>query len=131
MSQSSITGSQIINLIAKQSSLTEKQVKECFETFRFFLDKMIESNNSVDTKISIPYLGKFVFKKKTGLKKGTEYKVPIVGSNEVELRVVEEDQPDYYRLFFEVKPEIQHDLREISSNRFLRKKNSIYKNSKE
>lgn len=127
MSQTNLAGSQIIDLIAKQSSLTEKQVQECFQTFRLFIDKIIESNNSVNTKISIPYFGKIVFKQKKGLKKGTEYKVPIVGSNEVEIRIVEEDQPDYYRLFCEIKPEIQKNLRDISSDRFLRKKNSIYK----
>lgn len=123
------TGAETISLIAKQSSLTQDQVRECFLTFREMIDVIIKSNYSSDLEFSLPYIGTFSFTKKKGKKKGSTYIVPQTDGTVIN-KTLEEDRPDYNFIRFDIRPEIQKLTREISEDRFMKKLNSIYKDKK-
>lgn len=120
LSSKSINGADVIDVLAKTSSLTEEQVKEVFVTFRDFIDKIIDNSYTQNIDIMIPYFGKIKMKYKKGRKAGTDYYIPY-RDTEDNHRVVTEDEPSYLRFFVEVKPEIQSKLKEVSMKRLNKK----------
>jgi len=57
-----------------------------------------------DTKIPLPLVGKFYFRKRAGRKAGTVYKMPICTKNEIRTIELTEDEPDIYEIKF--KPSV-------------------------
>ena len=74
-----------------------------------------------DLTIQLKDVGKFIFKKKIGLKAGSTYKHPIAFGGEKVKETVTEDRPDYLRLWFEVNPSIQENLRSKTENKWIKK----------
>lgn len=121
----------IINKISKSTDLTISQITESVNLYTSFIQNYLKSSICPeDVKITIPNLGKIIFKKKIGLKAGSTYKTPTnfgVDKDEngkaiLETVTVTEDRPDYLRLWFEVSPTLQEEIREISEERW-RKQN--------
>ena len=121
----------IINKISKSTDLTIAQITESVNLYTSFIQNYLKSSICPeDVKITIPNLGKLIFKKKMGLKAGSTYKTPTNfgtdkdenGKSILETVVVTEDRPDYLRLWFEVSPTLQEEIRELSEERW-RKKN--------
>ena len=122
----------IIESIGKSNItfLTKDQIREALRVYFNFLEKYLKSSICPeDVKITIPNLGKLIFKKKMGLKAGSTYKTPTNfgtdkdenGKSILETVVVTEDRPDYLRLWFEVSPTLQEEIRELSEERWLKK----------
>lgn len=120
----------IINKISKSTDLTIAQITESVNLYTSFIQNYLKSSICPeDVKITIPNLGKLIFKKKMGLKAGSTYKTPTNfgtdkddnGKAILETVVVTEDRPDYLRLWFEVSPTLQEEIRELSEERWLKK----------
>ena len=120
---------------ANATSLTQDQVKECFEAYGRMIDALINSDTR-DSSITVvlPLIGKFSFKVVKGRKAGSTYLKPNVknfGDNpNLTPTLVEEDQPDYERLVFKPNRGLQKQLRAVTSKRWLTRKNSIYYKAK-
>ena len=94
----------------------------------FILNTIMLDSCPEDLTIQLKDVGKFIFKKKMGLKAGSTYKHPVEfgvcekGQKvEMETVTVTEDRPDYLRLWFEVNPSIQNNLREKTENKWIKK----------
>ena len=121
----------VIKYCSDSSSLTHDQVKECFEAYSKLIDSLITSSTRDSSMtVVLPYIGVFRFKQIKGKKAGSTYLSPEVkkfGDTPKLTRVtIEEDQPDYERVVFKIKPSIQKELREFTENKWLTKKNSFY-----
>ena len=69
-----LTTEDIIELIAKKSTLTKSQVKECFVEFADLYKSLMGSDNTPeDFTMPLPYIGTFKLKKYKGMKKGSTY----------------------------------------------------------
>lgn len=89
----------IINYLSSNSSLTDKQIRECFKVYAEMLKGLVESNYfNTDLTIALPSIGKFYFAKKAGRRKGSTY-CAFHGTTK-QMLVQENDKPDYYMLKF-------------------------------
>lgn len=108
----------IIAIVAKQAKLNQEDVKACFKAYEEFIEYMLkDKNRQRDLEISMPYLGKIVFKNIKGKKKST-YKIPLdIGNGVMELTEMEikEDRPNYQKLKFKFRPTLDKILKESSS----------------
>lgn len=118
----------IIDNIAKTTDLTKAQITESLKIYFSFIEAYLKSSICPkDVKIQTP-IGKLIFKEKMGLKAGSTYKTPIdfgntkdeKGKPKMETVLVEEDQPDYLRVWFEVSPTLQKDVRKVSEDRWYK-----------
>lgn len=108
-----ILSSDIYSFIANNTSLTKDQVKECFGSYYDLINQILNSNNlKEDLTISFPRMGKFYFHIRKGRKKGSTYKFPIEFSDEMETIVLEEDEPNYLQLKFEVSNILKKNFKE-------------------
>lgn len=109
----------IYRYIASNSSLTIKQVKECFEVYKQVLTELLYSkytNNKI--VIPLPSIGKFYICKRKGRKAGSTYKIPIdFNSKEMKTVKIEEDEKNKYLLSFSVGKTFRNEI-----NEFFRKK---------
>lgn len=94
----------VYKYISDNSSLTAKQIKECFDTYRSMLETIVASEYiDKDITIAMPSLGLFYLKKHRGRKRGSMYRLPVVpGSKEMKTIIVEEDEPDRYKVKFKI-----------------------------
>ena len=116
-----LTTEDIIELIAKKSTLTKSQVRECFTEFADLYKALMGSDNTPeDFTMPLPYVGTFKLKKYKGMKKGSTYKIGTFEKGNLETRVVEEDQPDFNLPTFNVKPEIREMRKEASKRRWYK-----------
>lgn len=123
----------IIKKVAQQTGLTIDQVRTALNGYGKVVVETIMLNTCPDNlTISFPIIGKFIFKNKSGLKAGSTYTKPVLfgavkkgDKIEIETVVVEEDRPDYVRLWFETAPTIQKNLREASEKRNLKKMKNV------
>lgn len=107
----------IIELIAKKSTLNKSQVKECFVEFAELYKSLMGSDNTPeDFTMPLPYIGTFKLKKYKGMKKGSTYKVGNFTAGVLETKIVKEDQPDFNLPMFNIKPEIR-EMRKAASKR--------------
>lgn len=120
----------IINKISKSTDLTIAQITESVNLYTSFIQNYLKSSICPeDVKITIPNLGKLTFKKRLGLKAGSTYKTPINFGNDkdengkpiLETVTVTEDRADYLRIWFEVSPTLQEEIRELSEERWYKK----------
>lgn len=106
----------MINAIASSSSLTREQVTECFETLRLVLIELVKSRTRgyIDdkTKIYLPKVGYFYFRKLKGAKKGTKYICPVGTTGRKTEKILDKDRPDRYILHFKVIKSINDFARE-------------------
>ena len=123
----------IIKKIAQSTDLTQTQITESVNLYTSFIENYLKSSICPeDVKIQIPNLGKFSFKKKLGMKAGSTYKKPYTESNNfgvlkdengkgmMETIYITEDQPDYLRVWFEISPTLQKEVREVSENKWCK-----------
>lgn len=120
----------IIKKIAQSTDLTQAQITESVNLYTSFIENYLKSSICPeDVKIQIPNLGKFSFKKKLGMKAGSTYKAPLDfgktkdenGKPIMETMVVEEDSPDYLRIWFDVSPTLQAEVRNLTEERWYKK----------
>lgn len=116
-------------IIAKSKGLTIEQVRDSLIGYSEFVTTTVMSNTCPeDLIIKFPLLGNISIKIKKGLKAGSTYTHPVAFGKcekgekvEFETVVVEEDRPDYFRLWFEFLPSVQDSLREKSEKRWMKK----------
>lgn len=123
------TGQDVIKALAKTTSLTITQVQELFLAYENLLYTVAKSNYADEITIALPYIGKISFIEKKGKKAGVTYRKPTSfekGAETVEY-ALEEDEPDYLRLKFDFLPALQKTTKETSVSKYMRKKNTIYK----
>lgn len=120
--KNSQTATDIINTLARTTSLSQAQVKEVFVALECLMNALAKSNYAQDLSITIPYLGKITFSEKKGKKAGSTYKQAsgFGGNRKTEIVTIEEDEPDYLRLKFDFMPKIQNLVKEESRNRSIR-----------
>ena len=121
----------IIESIGKSNItfLTKDQIREALRVYFNFLEKYLKSSICPkDVKIRTP-IGKFIFKEKKGMDVGSTYNTPRNFGNDkdengkviMEQVTITEKQPDYLRLWFEVSPTLQSELRTISEEKWKKK----------
>lgn len=126
----------IIGKIAKSEEckgISKEDMRIVVKSYTLFIREYLKSSICPDdVKISIPNLGKITFKKKKGMKAGSTYKKPYTESNNfgvlkdengkgmMETVYVTEDQPDYLRVWFEISPTLQKEVREVSENKWCK-----------
>lgn len=123
-----ITLESACKIIAKQKGLRIDQVRDSIIGYSdFVLNTIMLDTCPEDLIIKFPF-GNISFKKKKGLKAGSTYKHPVAFGKcekgekvKIETVVVEEDRPDYLRLWFDFIPSIQEALREKSEKRYVKK----------
>lgn len=99
--------------IATLTGLNRKQVKSVFQAFRNILDVQNENIELYhNDSIVVPFLGRCDYQRRLGKKAGEVRKVPTFKKGEILEKVLEQDEPDYYRLRFQFKPKMQTDLKE-------------------
>lgn len=128
-----VNSTDIITSVAKYSELTKDQTNQVIHNFALLLrEVMLSETCPENVAITFANLGKFVLKKKDGLKAGSVVKAPLdFGKTRDENgkilfteRVLEEDDPDYQRIFFEVSPKLRREIKEMSIKRLNKKKGS-------
>lgn len=102
-----ILSKEIYTYIANHTSLSTRQVAECFREYRHMVDEIIDNNYTPhdDLTILLPNMGEFYFHKKTGRKDGSTYYlygIPMIAKNEF----------SYYRLRFKVRTQLNALLKE-------------------
>ena len=117
-----LTVNDIIEMVAKSSTLTKDQVKECFTKYADLYKALMASDNTAfNFTMPLPYIGTFQSKRYTGKKKGSTYIVGNFTGGYTE-KVVEEDQPDFVIPSFVIKPEIKEMRKEASKTRWTKGK---------
>ena len=125
-----ITKKEVIRLIAKQSGLTQDQVRECFSTYVRIIENFARMENIPENlKIEFPDLGYFHMTQKKGAKAGDVFNMPTLRRNEngdmVSKKtqyVIEEDRPDYQEMRFKVYKSTAKSIRELSEERWLKER---------
>ena len=101
-----ILSNEIYLYISNRTSLSKRQVAECFKEYRRMVDEIIDSNYTPDDlTILLPNMGEFYFHKKKGRKDGSTYYLygkPMIAKNEM----------SYYRLRFKVRTRLNALLKE-------------------
>ena len=121
-----LTKEDIVELIAKKSTLTKAQVQECFFEFAEFYKALMASENTPsDFTMPLPYIGTFKLKKYKGMKKGSTYKMGNFTKGALETKIVEEDQPDFNLPYFVVKPEIRDSRKEASKKQWFKEHRNV------
>lgn len=123
------SGQDVIKALAKTTSLTIPQVQELFLAYEKLINTVKKSNYADELTIALPYIGKISFIEKKGRKAGTVYRRPneFKKGEKATDYIVEEDEPNYLRLKFDFLPLLQKETKELSISRYMKKKNSIYK----
>jgi len=118
---------EIIRQLSKTSGMTIKEITEPIELYTKFIADFLKSPACPkDVKIPLPNLGKFSFKQKRGLKVGDKYKAPLDfgatkdenGKIAMQEVVVTEDYPDYQRVWFDPSPQLQKEVKFLTSARW-------------
>lgn len=113
-----ILSDDVYAFIAKNTSLTKKEVKEVFSCYKDLLRELSKSKHKKSGfTVPLPNLGVFEFKEVDGRKKGSIIKMPDPKQNYSEMIdfVIEEDRPNYQRLVFKVSVTLQNLIREVTS----------------
>lgn len=121
-----ITKTEVIKLIAKQSDLTQDQVRECFSTYVRIIENFARMDNVPENlKIEFPDLGYFHMTQKAGAKKGDVFNMPTLRRNEngdmitrKTQYIIEEDRPDYQEMRFKVYGSASKSIRALSEERW-------------
>lgn len=122
-----ISSGYVIKKISKATTLTVDQIQEAVNLYTEFISKYLKSDACPeDVRITIPHLGKISFKHKKGLKAGSTYNTIVnfgkdkdENGNVIMTRgVIEEDRPDYLRVWFDASPSLQLEVREMSEKRW-------------
>lgn len=100
-----IQSTDLYSIIAKHSSLTVRQVRECFDVYHDVVSGLAGDAFKTNTNfyIPLPKIGWFYFKDYKGQKKGSTYCLPRKhedGSWTREEVVLEEDRPSFQLLEF-------------------------------
>lgn len=86
----------IYKYMSEQCSLTQQQIKECFDTYENILMTLMESEERPSEMIfPIPKVGNIVIKEKKGKKSGSIVNYPTRGKHSLTEKVLEEDRPNY------------------------------------
>lgn len=112
----------VVDAIHKTTTLTKDQIYEVFRAFANLIEAMVKSNHSKGLAITLPYIGKIHFTLKKGRKKGSTYTRfvnadPVNGGAVMEKYVIEEDEPDYFRLVFTFSPALQERCKNNSKGK--------------
>ena len=103
--------------------VTKRDIEKTIQGLTLIIHKYLKSQICPkDVEIPISNLGKFTFKIKKGLKAGSTYQIPSHfgngkdenGNHVFKTVTIEEDRPDYRRVWFEVSPTLQEEIRELS-----------------
>lgn len=114
----------IYKCIAQQSSLTQQQARECFLAYYNILVSLIDSEDRPENFVMmLPKMGNFAFKNIKGKKKGFKYSIPAepYSKSERKIIVLDEDEPDYERITFELSNALQERVKRVSKNKTLKK----------
>ena len=124
-----IASAHIIKKLATEMEgcyLTIDQMTDAIDFFTCYIARYLKSSVCPENvKITVPNLGKISFKKKKGLKAGTKYcttadfgKTRDENGNPImTVGLLEEDKPDYLRVWFEISPTLQKEVREATEKR--------------
>lgn len=123
-----ITKKEIVKLVAKQSGLTQDQVKDCFSTYIRLIESFAKMDNVPEKlKIEFPDLGYFQMLEKEGAKKGEVYTMPTLikkANGDLVTKpvkyTIEEDRPNYQELRFHLYGSNAKVIRALSEERWLR-----------
>lgn len=110
----------VYEYVASNSSLTKKQVKECFNTYRKMLGDFTSSEYLTnDLTISLPKIGYFYLKKKGGRKKGSTYTIPIGTTGKLRTIHLEEDEEDRYKIAFKISTtnKLNQNVRQVHKSK--------------
>jgi hypothetical protein len=112
----SILSEQVYRDIAIATSLSQDQVRECFMGYRDMLTFYLTMENKPnDLEIAVPHLGTITFKHVEGKKKGDTYKIRSSFEKDAKeiIVTIEEDQPNYERIWIAPKSDLQKKLRTV------------------
>lgn len=114
-----IIASDVYKYVSKNSSLSEKQVKECFKVYYDIVMGILNSEHkSPDMEITLPHLGVFCFTKKKGNKKGKRFVIPDLTTGGQNVIIIEKDEPDYEQIRFRVHTRIKNKNKEITKRKY-------------
>lgn len=111
-----VLNADVYRYISRNSSLSKKEVKECFDVYKDMVEKIFFSEFvDEDTTVVLPNVGSFKLKKRKGRKKGSTYNMPMLAKNGE--RIVKEinlteDELDSCILSFKVSPILNTKLKE-------------------
>ena len=113
-----ILSSDVYTFISKNTSLNASQVKEVFSCYGQLLRELAKNKHRKSGfTIPLPTVGVFEFKNVKGNKKGDIIKMPDPKEDYsviIDL-VIEEDKPNYQKLYFKVGVALQNLIREVTS----------------
>lgn len=113
----------IYKYVSQQSSLTQKQVQECFEIYaQLIMYFATVEDKPQDLIITLPKLGNFKFVKTKGRKCGQKYIVPRFENGEMTLQeyTVQADEPDYEKIKFSLYERFQKSLKDTITMKKLK-----------
>jgi nucleoid DNA-binding protein len=114
----------IYAFISRNTSLSEKQVQECFNAYYQMILAIIESEHkSQDMEITLPKIGVFYFTKKKGYKKGQKFKIPNLTTGEEDVIILEEDEPDYEQIRFRIHTKLKNKNKQETRKKYLKWEN--------
>lgn len=114
----------VYSFVAKQTSLTIAQVEQCFKAYATLIKTV---GNSFDRpkgmKINLPFIGRFTFPHKYGLKKGQIRNIPSERGSSILIPIVlEEDEPEYDTIKFTFNRTVISDIKNKSKNFYKKDK---------
>ena len=112
---------ELCSFIAKNTSLTTSQVRECFNAYADMLNALIENDyKSPDIEIVLPKIGIFYFTMKKGRKKGQKIKLPNLTNGGEDVIILEEDEPDYEMIKFRIYRNLKDRNRQVTRKKYLK-----------
>lgn len=119
-----ILSKDIYSCIAKNTNLTEKQVKECFNAYYDIIIALISNDyKSPDIEIVLPKIGCFYFVKKKGHKKGKKFIIPRLTNFNEDVIIMDEDEPDYEQIRFRIYNSLKNKNKQESRKKYLKWEN--------
>ena len=107
--------------IARNTSLTVPQVRECFNAYYDIIMAVIESDyKDSNMQIALPKIGLFYFTRKKGYKKGAKFKIPNLTNGEEDVIILEEDEPDYEQIRFRIYNRIKNKNKQLTRKKYLK-----------
>lgn len=104
----------VLSYIASNSSLTQQQVGECFDTYAKMLEEVFCSKYIEET-MTIPLLqvGTFYLKERRGRRKGSTYTLPITNKKKGEIKtiILDKNEPTTYKLSFKPQKTLNDKIR--------------------
>ncbi len=114
-----IIASDVYKYVSKNSSLSERQVRECFQVYYEIVMKVLSSDyKSPAMEITLPHLGVFYFTKKKGNKKGKKFVIPDLTNGGQNVIIIDEDEPDYEQIRFRVHKRIKDKNKELTRRKY-------------